>query len=254
MAGRAALRLGTAAAVLAGCSVAAVILLQRKILYFPQTATVPPPPARLKAPYNQIEDVEVTCEDGVRIKLWHWVAPTAEELRATRGTFVSERNAAARRRTTLLMFHGNAGSRMDRAQWLYQLRLLLGVGVAMVDYRGYGGSQGEPTEEGLKRDARAALRWLRETKSPDGLVLVGESIGTCVALALAAEEEEQDGAGAFDAIVLNAALTSITEVAAHTFPIMRPFLKSCLWDRWDSLGRIHKVRTHWSHASRRRIG
>lgn len=57
---------------------------------------------------------------------------------------------------TFLMFHGNAGNRYHRLEWLQLLREELGVNVCMVDYRGYGGSGGTPTEAGIKYDALAA--------------------------------------------------------------------------------------------------
>jgi len=232
------------AAALGVTLVAALAVFQRKIMYFPQAGTIPPPPERLKAPYNEIEDVEVVTEDGVRIKLWYWAAQEG-----ARG-FVTPETAKSREKTAMLLFHGNAGSRADRAQWALQLRQLHGVAVCLVDYRGYGGSEGEPTEAGMRADSRAALKWLRETKRPEKIVLLGESIGTCVSVALA----EEEGPGGVDALILNAALTSITEVAASIYPFLKPCLKLLLRDKWDSLGKINKVRPRTEpcqHATRR---
>lgn len=70
------------------------------------------------------------------------------------------------------MLHGNAGNRYHRLPWMDMLRSSLGVNVVMLDYRGYGGNPGEPSEEGLIADAEAAyshvLSQLSARDSGDG--------------------------------------------------------------------------------------
>jgi len=88
---------------------------------------------------------------------------------------------------TILMFHGNAGNigtRLPNAKYLYQLT---GSNVLLVDYRGYGNSEGTPSEIGLIRDAQAALDFLRtrDDISPAKIFLYGQSLGGAVSIALA---------------------------------------------------------------------
>ena len=81
---------------------------------------------------------------------------------------------------TLLQLHGNAGSRHDRLYWAHHVRARLGVAVALLDYRGYGGSTGRVTEEGMIRDGVAGIQWASTKANETGsrLVLHLESIGS----------------------------------------------------------------------------
>jgi fermentation-respiration switch protein FrsA (DUF1100 family) len=91
-------------------------------------------------------------------------------------------------RRTILIFHGNAGNIGDR---LYYIEVMhrLDVHVFLIDYRGYGNSEGKPSEEGLYRDALAAYEWWAKERQPGGekLILFGESLGGAVAVNLAAK-------------------------------------------------------------------
>ena len=108
-------------------------------------------------------------------------------------------------RATLLYFHGNGGSLLNRRD---RARLLTadGRGLLLVSYRGYSGSTGSPTEEGLREDARAAYAWLAERVEPRRIVLYGESLGSAVAVHLAAERP-------VGGVILDAPFTSATDVA-----------------------------------------
>ncbi len=91
-------------------------------------------------------------------------------------------------RAVVLFLHGNAGNIAGRTDFLRSLRDL-GLTVLALDYRGYGRSDGSPSEAGLMDDARTARRWLAErakVREAD-IVLWGESIGTAVAVDLAAD-------------------------------------------------------------------
>jgi pimeloyl-ACP methyl ester carboxylesterase len=104
---------------------------------------------------------EIEAADGTRCLGWHWPAPDAssppvapwwlgpegvkmaplmQELRAQQPALGD---------VDVLLFHGNAGDRSSRLGWMHLLREGLGVSVTVVDYRGYGGSDGRPTEQGL---------------------------------------------------------------------------------------------------------
>ncbi len=103
--------------------------------------------------------------------------------------------------------------------------------MCLFDYRGYGGNSGSPSESGLLRDARAvhAAVASREKVDPRRIILMGESLGTGVAVTLAAEVDPF-------AVVLRSPFTSMADVGAHHYwylPVRR-----LLWDRYDSLSRI----------------
>jgi fermentation-respiration switch protein FrsA (DUF1100 family) len=107
-------------------------------------------------------------------------------------------------------------------------------GVLMLQYRGYGGNPGIPTEIGLYADGAAALDFLAaEGIPPNRLVLYGESLGSGVAVTLAAQREV---AG----LVLEAPFTSVAEVAQHHYSFMPA--SALVRDRFDSLAKIGGVR------------
>ena len=132
----------------------------------------------------------VTTADGENIILWH--APAKAGM------------------PTILYFHGNAGEIGDRPLRFnyYHSR---GFGVAYVSYRGYGGSTGAPSEAGLITDATAAYDWLIiKGVEPRTIVLLGESLGSGVAVQLAAKRE-------VGALALEAPYSSTVEVAAKIY-------------------------------------
>jgi uncharacterized protein len=114
------------------------------------------------------EDVHITTEDGVKLHGWFVPAPSA--------------------RATVLHFHGNGGNISHRLEYIALFRQL-GLNAVLIDYRGYGQSEGRTTEAGTYRDARAAWRYLTETRglAPANIIVHGESLGGAVASRLAAE-------------------------------------------------------------------
>lgn len=112
---------------------------------------------------------------------------------------------------TLLMFHGNGESVAGSAA---AMRPLIGDGYGMLlsEYRGFGGNPGQPDEQGLYRDARAAWGWLRaKGVAPDRIVLLGYSLGSGVAAQLALEHRPR-------ALVLVAGYTGIAHVTRQHYP------------------------------------
>jgi uncharacterized protein len=143
------------------------------------------------------EDVTLTASDGVRLHAW-W-APSGEAAVAT------------------LFLHGNAGNVTHRGTHIEQLRRA-GSAVLVVDYRGYGRSEGSPSEQGLLRDARSGYDWLRaQGWAASRIVLHGESLGSTVAVLLAAEVE---CAG----VVLEAPFPSVQAVAGGILPFVGPLV------------------------------
>ena len=150
---------------------------------------------------------EVWCQTKDSVTLHGWFFQTQN------GT---QPNAAS---LCLLLFHGNADNisiRLPKAQaWVKR-----GVSVFLIDYRGYGKSEGK-IEKGsdLLQDAEAALRWLKEEKGypSERIVLYGESIGSVPAVELAARER-------FKAVILEAPFTSLKEVAKRHYGLAPDFL------------------------------
>jgi len=175
-----------------------VYLAQRRLQYFPSTED---PRLPSGAAYPGLRDVDLVASDGVKLRAWYWPGS---------------------KRATFLIFHGNAGHRGHRLPWAATLRDL-GPGVFLFDYRGYGGSGGAPTEEGLLKDAEAARAWLA-ANAPGPIVYVGESIGCSVAVGLAAREPP---AG----LVLHNGAISVAAVAATHYPFLP--IKWLMKDRFD---------------------
>jgi len=170
-----------------------------------------------------IEDVELVAEDGVRLHGWY-----AAPRRSVRG-----KPAPVPSDTVLLYLHGNAGNVTHRHETIRGL-VTLPAHVFVLDWRGYGKSEGVPSEAGLYRDARAAWRYLTEKRGwrPDRIVLFGESLGGAPAVQLATEVEP---AG----LVMQAAFTSVPDRARELFPFVPGFL---VRNRMDNLSKIRRVR------------
>ena len=173
--------------VLYAAVLSATFVMQRQLQYFPSRAD----PAPAEVGLTGVTRQTLTTPDGETLVLW--VAP------------------AAAGRPTILYFHGNAGSIADRADRLAFYRAQ-GFGAAFLSYRGYGGSSGRITEAGLITDAVAAYDWLlAEGIAGDEIVLLGESLGTGVAVQLAARRP-------VGAVVLEAPYTAAVDVAALVYP------------------------------------
>ncbi len=176
-----------------GALVLLVSCSQSRMIYFPDM-----PSRELTATPRQIglayESVEFTTADGV--KLHGWFVPAAEP------------------RGTLLFFHGNAGNISHR---LDSLRIFhdLGLGTLILDYRGYGQSEGTPSEEGTYLDAEAALGYLQEQRgvAAEGVIVFGRSLGAAIAAHLASRHQVR-------ALILESAFTSVPEMAATLYPFL----------------------------------
>jgi fermentation-respiration switch protein FrsA (DUF1100 family) len=157
------------------------------------------------------EDAWFETDDGTRLHGWY--VP------------------AANPRAVVLFAHGNAGNLTDRLDIIDALANVLGASVLAFDYRGYGRSEGHPSEQGILADARAARRWLaRRAGIPESqIVLMGESIGGAVMVDLAAD----DGARA---LVLENTFTSLADVAAYHYPWLP--VKLVMRSKLDSASKI----------------
>jgi len=170
--------------------------------YFARQATFHPTPYPA-GPWELQErwgaqDIWLETSDGVKLHCWRIPADTESPWMT-------------------LYFHGNAGNISHRADHIAAIKAA-GSHLLMVDYRGYGKSEGSPSEEGIYRDADAAYAYLRDQgHGVDRIVLYGESLGTAVAVDLAAREP---CAG----MVLEAPFPSAGAVAEYVLPVLGPLV------------------------------
>lgn len=138
-------------------------------------------------------------------------------------------------RAVVLYCHGNAGNITHRTDVLRILQRRVGVAVLILDYRGYGRSQGKPDGQGVLADARAARAYLAEKEGipQTDVVLLGRSLGGAVAVELAAE----DGARA---LVLESSFSSLPDVGAYHYPWLP--VRWLMRTRFDSAAKIGSYR------------
>lgn len=178
---------------------------QRRLIYLPEQAV---------ADHTQAlpgsEEVDLVTGDGLTLTAWFLPAPE--------------------QRATVAVFNGNAGNRSHRAALAAALARR-GYSVLLVDYRGFGGNPGSPTEEGLLGDARAAVDYLDSRRDVDAgrVVYFGESLGAGVAIALAGERPPA-------ALVLRSPFTSLVDIASVHYPFLPVSL--LLWDRYPNSRRV----------------
>ncbi len=199
-----------AIAILAYVAWGLVLLLMQPTLLYRPSREVGPTPADLGLDYEQ-----VTFPSGDGVTLTGWYIP------------------AANAHFTMLFCHGNGGNithRLDSIEMFHSL----GLSCFVFDYRGYGGSQGRPTEPGTYRDARAAFEWLTQTRQipADRIVVAGRSLGGSIAAHLAADVQPA-------ALVVESAFTSYPDIAAKFYPYLPVRLFARF--RYDTLAYIRNV-------------
>lgn len=175
---------------IAGTVVAMGWALQRQLIYFPDRTPVPPAAEVIAGG----RDVTLRTADGLDLGAW----------------FV-EAVGPADTAMAVLVAPGNGGNRAGRAGFAEELSSR-GLAVLLMDYRGYGGNPGTPSEDGLADDADAAVAALKELGYPaERTLYFGESLGSGVVAALQAR---QPPAG----VVLRSPFTELADVAAHHYP------------------------------------
>ncbi|MCI0681294.1 MAG: alpha/beta hydrolase [Gemmataceae bacterium] len=163
-----------------------LLMLLENWLVYPASRDSQPPPCR------EVEDVHLTCANGTNVHGW-WL-PCADSKLA------------------LLYFHGNGGNLSWRGPSIMRWRDRLGVAVLIVDYPGYGRSEGRPSEQGCYETADAAYEWLVQERkvAPKNLLIYGGSLGGGVAVDLASRREHR-------ALILARTFTSAPDVASGAF-------------------------------------
>lgn len=169
--------------------VVVMYFMQGRMLYLAhmpgRTLTVTPANAGM-----DYEDVAIETADGVKLHGWFIPGPSSR---------------------VLLFFHGNAGNISHRLDSIRQFQEL-GLSVLIVDYRGYGQSEGRTTENGMYRDADAAWRYLIETRGivASDIVIFGRSLGASVASWLAAQHQPL-------ALIVESSFTSVPDIAQELY-------------------------------------
>ncbi|MDP2922647.1 MAG: alpha/beta hydrolase [Candidatus Omnitrophota bacterium] len=172
----------------------------KEILNYPSSAGI------------SFKDIYITTEDNFKINGWFIPNPKAKY--------------------TLFFFHGNAGNigdRIDKLQLLYHADL----NIFIIDYRGFGKSQGRPSEPGFYRDAFAAYDYLLNTIDikPEQIILYGESLGSAIAVDLAFHRKVK-------ALILEGAFSCGRDMAVKIYPFLPRFIFS---NSFDSLTKIKEI-------------
>jgi fermentation-respiration switch protein FrsA (DUF1100 family) len=185
-----------------------VYFFQRNYMYFPSKEV----PRRESFQANDMQVVAIETKDGLILHSWY--------------------KPAAPGQPTILYLHGNAGHigyRMPLAREF----ISAGFAILLLEYRGFAGNKGMPSEKGLYLDGEAGLLFLEQQGiSPEKIVLYGESLGTGVATYLAQR-------ASVCALILQSPYTTMRNLARYHYPwILIP-----PWDKYDSLGRIATIKT-----------
>ncbi len=193
------------------------LLLFNAVLFLRQPSMIFFPSAEIEAtPQDwglEYEDVNLTTVDGKQLHGWYIPHPDSNRV--------------------VLIFHGNAGNISHRGE---SVRIFhrMGLNVFIIDYRGYGKSQGKAGESGLYKDANAAWQYLTQDRNidKDHIIIFGRSLGGAVATNLATEVQPA-------ALILESTFSSVDEFAKLLFPIMSRVLVSRY--HFNTLTKIKKI-------------
>ncbi|WP_054118771.1 alpha/beta hydrolase [Porphyrobacter sp. AAP60] len=183
-------------------------------LFFAQRSLIYPAPQQFHDPAPGFATATLTTTDDLALQA-HWREPDAG-------------------RPTIAYFHGNGGSLALAAQETqgYAAR---GYGVLLVEYRGYGGNPGAPSEQGLYRDGHAAMAFLAARNiTPAQTIIVGHSLGTGTATEMARQVSPA-------ALILLAPFTSVPDAAAHAMPFVPA--RWLVRDRFDNRAKLPALAT-----------
>lgn len=186
-----------------------IYFFQPRFVYFPYSAIEATP----KDAGLAYEEVILTTKDELKIHGW----------------FLSQDNP----RATLLFLHGNGGNISHRLEKL-SIYNQLGLAVFIIDYRGYGLSEGKPSEQGTYKDAEAAWNYLTKEKGiPENRIIIyGESLGGAVAAVLATGNQP-------GALILESTFTSVADMGKHYYPYLPVDLLARI--RYPTIDRISGI-------------
>ncbi|MBA4020069.1 MAG: alpha/beta hydrolase [Pirellula sp.] len=183
-----------------------LLFIENRLIFFPSRN----PRGTWNPPTAQGEQITFSASDGTKLSGWYL--------------------PRARPRNVVLFACGNGGNMSYWADYFKTLQLQLDATILGFNYRGYGLSEGSPSEKGVLDDARSARRRLAELSgvSEERIVLIGRSLGGGVACDLAL-----DGCRA---LVVESSFTSLPDVAARIYPFLP--VRTVMRTRFDSLSKI----------------
>ncbi len=165
-----------------------------------------------KLPWK-VEEVWITTSDNIRLLCWYLPKQGTD--------------------TVVLYLHGNSGNITERAGESINLVKNLPFGVFMLSYRGYGKSQGSPSEAGVYLDAMAGYKYIKKTMPKKDIVIYGHSLGAAIAVELATKVEAA-------ALILEAPFTSLEEIGHVHYPLLPA--KLLAEGMFNSISKIGKIR------------
>ncbi len=200
----------TAAAILYVTLVALMSIFQKRFLYFPDKKIGLPEQYGLRG----FTEITLKTEDGLALQSWF--------------------KEAAPGMPVIVYFHGNA-SHMGNRAGIYSALTGQGFGLLSISYRGYGKSEGMPSEQGLYNDARTAINFLTRDKGINlsGIILYGESLGSGVAVQMSTEYK-------VGGLILQAPYTSVVGRAAEIYFFIP--VRQVLREHFNSLDKISMVK------------
>ncbi len=212
--GRRALRAALVSLLVMGLTIGLLWLAQRKLIYFPDTRRPPDPAGVLSG----ASEVGFDTADGLRLHGWLVRPPDRDRDRAV----------------AVLVAPGNAGNRLSRAP-LARALADAGLTVLLVEYRGYGGNPGSPSQHGLARDVRAARGYLTDVVGvpAERTIYFGESLGAAVVTELATEHPPA-------ALVLRSPFSDLAAVGRLHYPFLP--VRALLRDRYPVAERVATIR------------
>ncbi|CAK7246144.1 MAG: bem46 protein, variant [Sporothrix thermara] len=225
---------------IASTGVAAILT---SLLYFKQKTLIYPShvpanarndiPSPKQFGLTDFEELVIPTEDGEKLAAFY--------IRGPRNSPGDPRNSR-HARTTVIMFHGNAGNIGHRLPIARMLRHLVGCNIFMLEYRGYGSSTGEPGESGLNLDAKTALEYLRNRAetSTHKFIVYGQSLGGAVAIRLVAENQQK---GDVVGLILENTFLSMRKLIPQILPPARYLTLLChqVWPSDSIIPSITKV-------------
>lgn len=153
----------------------------------------------------KFEDIQITTQDNVNLSAW----------------FVPAKENNSIGKAVILFCHGNGGNIGNRISYLPIFKDL-GLATFLFDYRGYGKSEGKPTEDGTYKDVEAAWQYLTQERNipPQKIIIYGESLGGAIASYIVQTTTQQNSQNSAAGLILASTFTSISDRAAELYPFL----------------------------------
>jgi fermentation-respiration switch protein FrsA (DUF1100 family) len=175
------------------------------------------------------KEVRIKTKDGYTLYGWF--------------VYLSENTSEVKRAATYIYFHENAGNIGFRIPFITYLLKKIGVNVLVVGYRGYGYSEGEPSEEGIMLDSEAVIDYMLKEENEittmidqSNVYIFGRSLGGAVAIYIAEKLKPQ-----VKGIILENTFSSMGDMVDHLFPFLKRFKNFLLRNKWPSNERIKNL-------------